>query len=174
MTGEISPVNAPSTSWCMFWAARPIPQPATASATATSAVAGGPSTTSRLASASPRPARTSRARRPASAAVLYIFQLPARSGRRRPATLGLLQAEHARQRIAGQELEGGAAPGGDVADLRRQAHLGDGGHAVPAADHRGPLAVGDRLCHRPRPFGGGLHLEHAHGAAPADHPGLAH
>ncbi len=58
ITGETSPVKAPSFSGCMFWPARPTPLPRSASATAGSDVKGGATTTSRVARASPSPSRS--------------------------------------------------------------------------------------------------------------------
>src|SRR5439155_768381 len=81
IAGEISPVKASSRSQCMFWAPSKTSLPRNASATAARAVKGGATSTSRSFSGRARPARMSWASATPSGSVLYIFQLPAISGR---------------------------------------------------------------------------------------------
>ena len=74
------------------------------------------------------------------AGVLYIFQLPAMSGRR-PAVVAAvvrrsIERLHAGQRPALQELHGGAAAGGDVGEAALQAERAHGRHGVAAAGDR--------------------------------------
>ena len=83
----------------------------------------------------------------------------------------VLQDLDARQLAALEELERGAAAGGDVREARRQAELLDGGHGVAAADHHGGTglrAIGQEARHGARAVAEGGHLEDAQRAVPED------
>ena len=79
---EISPVNAPLASKCMFWAPSFRVEPSRALATLSRAVNGGQTTTS-TSVCLPMRLTVSWTSATASAAVLFIFQLPAMSFLRR-------------------------------------------------------------------------------------------
>src|SRR5947209_20250430 len=112
MAGEISPVNAPSSTQHTFCAPNPIAEPASASRAAASAVNGGHSTASTSLSGKSR-ARTSATNARVCAIVLCIFQLPTISGRRAPLAL-VLERRDAGQRLALEKLQRRAAAGGHV------------------------------------------------------------
>ena len=84
----------------------------------------------------------------------------------------LLQDLDRRQRLAFEELEEGAAAGGDVADLVGDAVLGDRRQRVAAAGDRERLRLGDRLRQRLRcRCANCVELEHADRAVPDDGAG---
>ena len=75
---------------------------------------------------------------------------------------------HARELLALEQLERGAAAGGDPRDAVGDAGLVDGAHRVAAADDREAVAVGDRPRDRERALGEARPLEDAHRAVPED------
>src|SRR3990172_10015089 len=89
-----------------------------------------------------------------------------RSGDFRESARFLLERLEARQLAALDELERGAAAGGDVAHLGGEAHLLDGGGAIAAADHRGAIDLAERLRDGASALRERGHLEEAHRAVP--------
>src|SRR5260370_32255131 len=70
-----------------------------------------------------------------------------------------------------EKFEGGAATGGDVRNLIRNAALMDGGDGVTATDNGGSASAGgsgDSLSYFERAFCKRGHFEYAHGAIPDD------
>src|ERR1700716_934382 len=113
----------------------------------------------------------------ASAEVLCIFQLPQMNFRlvmRSPAAdheESFLEDFDPRELAAFEELEGGAAAGGDVGDLVGHSHLRTGCCRVAAADHgagspAGGLGESFGDCQRSRGELG--HLEEPHRPVPED------
>src|SRR5262249_12567917 len=156
---DTSPVYAPSSAQCTFCAntVRPL------STAGASDVNGGQMTTSTPSGGS-KEAQKARV----SACVLNIFQLPAISivpilcGRNR---------RHARQLLALEQLEGGAAARRDPRDAACEAELVQRTHRVTTAHHRVCLRERNRFGHRLRALREAGPLENAHRAVPEDRPG---
>ena len=108
-----------------------------------------------------------------SAMVVFIFQLPATIGLRAHHSQSLLQRGHARQDLAFDELERGAAAGRDVAELVGQAGLLDGLDRLAAADDRRRARIGHGVGHGERARGEARILEDAHRAVPQHRAGCA-
>jgi hypothetical protein len=79
----------------------------------------------------------------------------------------------AREDLALEHLERGAAAGGDVVDAVGEAGLVDRRDAVAAADQGVAGALGDRAGQREGAAGEGRALEQAHRAVPEQHLGVA-
>src|SRR3712207_3786005 len=102
----------------------------------------------------------------ASRWLLFIFQLPAMSGRRRRAVAtSVLQYRDAGQLSALQVLQRRAAAGGNVGERRLvEAQGPHGGRGIAAADDGQPVDLGDRLGDHPGAGGERRQLEHPHRA----------
>merc|ERR1719424_1504077 len=88
--------------------------------------------------------------------------------------LRVLERGNARQDLALEQLERGAAAGRDVRHLLGEAGLLDRGHGVTAADDGGAALagqLGEGVSNVEGALGEGLELEDAHGTVPDD--GLA-
>src|SRR5579884_3620421 len=132
----------------MFWAPSSNGLPAMVSRTAVSPVKGGHSTTSTR-PGSPSASTMARASSRPSSTVVFIFQLPATMGRRISLFIHysslVVQRGDAGQRLAFQELQRGAAAGGDMGHFAGQAERLDRRDRVAAADDADGPAIGDGL-----------------------------
>src|SRR3954453_7240836 len=124
-------------------------------------VAGGQTATS-TSSTSPSAAASSRQKASVSVASLNIFQFPAMS------ISGLRDRENAREFLAFEQLERGAAAGRDPGDPVGEAHLLDRADGVAAADDRVGAGVRHRVGDGLRAVGEARELEDAHRAVPED------
>src|SRR3954451_12931890 len=170
---EISPVNAPDSPSCMFWAATRTAVPRRRSTTSCSAVNGGQITTSLWVAAIR--GNSASMNSAASATVLCIFQLAAMYGVRsgiRGLLVGVEQGLDARQLLSLQQLQRGAAAGRDPIDPVLEAEPVQRGDAVAAADHGGPRRRRDRLGDDAGAGGEGLHLESPHRPVPEHGAGV--
>src|SRR5713101_6291097 len=139
MEAETSPVNAPSLAQCRFCAAMAMFEPRAACAAAASPVKGGATTMSQCVAPAASGRKASKNAR-ISAWVLYIFQLPAITGRRMGGFSAVGQSFHARQFSSAQEFDGSAAASGNVGDLRSQTALVHRSYRITAA-HNGSGAA---------------------------------
>src|SRR5688572_30546964 len=168
IAADISPVKAPETSWCMFWADTITSVPSVAATAAVSAVNGTQSPTSTPWTPSIA-GKSSPMDSHASETVLCIFQLPAMYGRRRS---GIVERLHARQRLALEQLERCSAACGEVGHLVGQSKLREGRCRVASTDDGSSLRSCDRLGHGTSPGRKRLHLERAHRPVPEHRTGL--
>src|SRR5580658_3152707 len=148
---DISPVNAPDASKCMFCAPSLISEPSIAPATASSAVNGGQMTIS-TSGCAPADTTISRARETASADVLFIFQFPAMSFLRIMAVGSGFQVRDPGEDLALEVLQARAAASRAVRDLLRHIEYAGRRRGVAAADDRRRAmrgGLGDRVGHGP-------------------------
>src|SRR6266852_3259979 len=191
MLAEISPVKAPSLCQSMSWPEMAMLVCFVAWTAVEMAVKGGAMTMSQcLAWATSGRNEGKNAR--VSARVLYIFQLPAIRRRRMQTSIEdrdnaeKLRTQRVRREkwesfvgqgfdagefASAKKLEGGAAAGGDVRNLVRDAGLMDRGDGVTATDDGSGAAAGgggDGFGHFERALRESGHFEYAHGTVPDD------
>ena len=82
-----------------------------------------------------------------------------------------IQDSQAGELFAFEELEAGAAAGGNMTDAFFQAQLLHGGGGVASSDHAHGLGLGERLGDRERPCLEGFPLEHTQRPVPEDRTG---
>src|SRR5689334_9950302 len=87
------------------------------------------------------------------------------------ATSGPFEYGDPGQFLALEELQAGAATGGDVTEVVvGETELANRRGGVAATDHRQAVDLGEGLRDGARPLGEGVHLEDPHGAVPEDRP----
>src|SRR6267378_623693 len=190
MGAETSPVNAPSLLQETFWPEMAMLVPFAASAAVEMAVKGGATIMSQCLEFATNGVKAEKNAR-VSASVLYIFQLPAITGRRmtRPPRIRRTgrnacptrakesvcsfvgEGFDAGEFASAEKLEGSAAAGRDMGDLVGNTGLLDGGNRIAASDDgssTGARGSGDRFGDLERTFCERGHFEYAHRAVPHD------
>src|SRR6266446_4536042 len=187
---ETSPVKAPSLLQETFWPEMAMLVPFVASAAVEMAVKGGATMMSQCLEFATNGVKAEKNAR-VSSSVLYIFQLPAITGRRmtRPPRARRTgrnscptrakecvcsfvgEGFDAGELASGEKFQGSAAAGGDMGDFVREAGPMNGCDGIAAADNgRGAGAGGgsDGFGDLERAFRESGHLEYAHGTVPDD------
>src|SRR5712664_2687747 len=190
MGAETSPVNAPSLLQETFWPEMAMLVPFAASAAVEMAVKGGATMMSQCLEFATNGVKAEKNAR-VSSSVLYIFQLPAITGRRmtrppRARRTGrnscLTRAKEcvcsfvgegfdAGELASGEKFQGSAAASGDMGDFVREAGVMNGCDGVAASNDgssAGACGSSDAFGNLERTFRESGHLEYAHGAVPDD------
>src|SRR5947209_1238679 len=147
----------------MFWASTPMSEPASASTAAWIDVKG----THRLTWTPSGGGRSAAMYSRVSAAVLYIFQLPATYGR----LSGIVERLDPGERLAFEQLERSASAGRHVRYPVGHPEAHESRRRVAAPDHGRTGRRRDRLGDSPRPGGERLELEGSHRAVPEGRAG---